>query len=195
MKSPYYGLAVDRWHEKTIDLLGAHPLHCDEIVEVTLDCWSSIFRTKIGGRAQIGVHIFPRPQIMGFFLHELIPLEFSSRYPELWRREQSSDEKDLVFVPNNMLSVEIKTSSHKTQIFGNRSYAQQSNARKKRRYGYFLAVNFEKFEKNRQNPQILRICFGWLDDEDWIGQRAQTGQQARLPGEIYGRKLLEIYPK
>jgi hypothetical protein len=176
-------------------LLGAHPLHCDEIVEVTLDCWSSIFRTKIGGRAQIGVHIFPRPQIMGFFLHELIPLEFSSRYPELWRREQSSDEKDLVFVPDNMLSVEIKTSSHKTQIFGNRSYAQQPNARKKQRYGYFLTVNFEKFEKNRQNPQILRIRFGWLDDEDWIGQHAQTGQQARLPGEIYGRKLLEIYPK
>ena len=200
MKSPYHGLAVERWREKTIDLLNAHPLHCDEIVEVTLDCWSSLFLTKIGRRAQIGVHIFPRPQIMGIFLHELIPLEFSSRYPDLWRREQSSDEKDLVFVPDNMLSVEIKTSSHKTQIFGNRSYAQRPNSRKKQHHGYFLAVNFEKFGKNRQKPnrkkpQILRICFGWLDDEDWIGQHAQTGQQARLPGEIYGRKLLEIYSK
>ena len=195
MNSPYHDLAVERWHEKTIELLEAHPLNGDEIVDVTLGCWSSIFRTRIGGQAQIGVHIFPRPQIMGTFLHELIPLEFSLRYPKLWRREQSGDEKDLVFIPDNMLSVEIKTSSHKSQIFGNRSYAQQSDARKKQRQGYFLAVNFEKFEKNKQQPEILRICFGWLDDEDWIGQRAQTGQQARLPNEIYGRKLLEIYPK
>ena len=92
-----------------------------------------------------------------------------------------------------MLSIEIKTSSHKSQIFGNRSYAQKSNARKKQRHGYFLATNFEKFEKNKPTPRILRICFGWLDEDDWIGQRAQTGQQARLPSDIYGRKLLEIY--
>lgn len=193
MKSPYHGLAIERWHEKTTELLDAHPLNCNEIVEVTLDCWSSIFRTKIGGRATIGVHIFPRPQIMGTFLHELIPLEFSSRYPKQWRREQSADEKDLVFVPDNKLSVEIKTSSHKSQIFGNRSYAQKSTARKKKRHGYFLTVNFEKFKKGKSKPKILRICFGWLDDDDWIGQRAPTGQQAHLPGEIYGRKLLEIY--
>ena len=184
---------MDAWHQKTRELLDAHPLHCEEIVDVTLDCWSSIFRTKIGGSARIGVHIFPRPQIMGIFLHELIPLEFSSRYPKQWRREQSGDEKDLVFVPNDTLSVEIKTSSHKSQIFGNRSYAQRSNARKKKRHGYFLAVNFEKFQKNKFKPRILRVCFGWLDDDDWIGQRAETGQQARLSGEIYGRKLLEIY--
>ena len=194
MKSPYFGLAMERWREKTIELIDAHPLNCNEIVEVTLDCWSSIFRTNIGERATIGVHIFPRPQVMGFFLHELIPLEFSSRYPHAWRREQSKDEKDLVYIPDNMFSVEIKTSSHKSQIFGNRSYAQKSSVRKKERYGYFLAVNFEKFDKKKE-PRILRICFGWLDDDDWIGQRAQTGQQARLPAEIYGRKLLEFYSK
>lgn len=87
MSGPYVGLHRSRWEAKTQELLASHPLGADEIVEVVLSCWNAIFQTRIGGKAQIGVHIFPRPQIMGMFLHELIPLEFAERYPGIWRRE------------------------------------------------------------------------------------------------------------
>jgi len=108
-----------------------HPLNPHEIVEVVLTCWEAILRTKIGGKAQVGTHIFPRPQAMGTFLHELIPLELSDRYPGIWRRETSADEKDLVYIPDRDRSVEIKTSSSKNQVFGNRSYAQSGGNLKK----------------------------------------------------------------
>ena len=193
MKSPYAGLREGQWQAKTEELLAAHPLDIEEIVDVTLACWEAILVTQIGGKAQIGVHIFPRPQIMGTFLHELIPLELSERYPGTWRREETADEKDLVFVPDSTQSVEIKTSSNKSRIFGNRSYAQKGNLTKKSKSGYYLAVNFEKFSGTDSQPRILRIYFGWLDGSDWIGQKAATGQQARLPMAIYGGKLLLIH--
>ena len=130
---------------------------------------------------------------MGMFLHELIPLAFAARYPGIWRREQSVEEKDMVYVPDAELSVEIKTSSSASRIFGNRSYAQPGKLRKKAKSGYYLAVNFEKFQDAQHRPAVRKLYFGWLDEEDWIGQAAQTGQQSRLPSHIYGSKLLPIY--
>lgn len=130
---------------------------------------------------------------MGEFLHELIPLELGYRYPASWRREETSDEKDLVYIPDPAKSAEIKTSSHKWQIFGNRSYAQRGSSSKKEKSGYYITINFEKFSSAANRPKILRIYFGWLDDSDWIAQKAPTGQQARLPAHIYGSKLLLVY--
>ena len=63
MDSPYHGLKTKEWREQTKELLRVHPLNRDEIVEVTLKCWEAILSTKIGGMAQIGIHIYPRPQI------------------------------------------------------------------------------------------------------------------------------------
>ena len=193
MNSPYLGLAQDQWQAKTQELLSVHPLDAEELIEVVLACWGSIFRTRIGGRAQIGVHIFPRPQIMGMFLHELIPLDLAARYPRTWRREQTAEEKDLVYISDDDLSVEIKTSSSASRVFGNRSYAQPGKLLKKAKSGYYLAVKLAKFEDARRRPAVRRIHFGWLDGSDWIGQKAQTGQQSRLPSHIYGSKLLPIY--
>ena len=193
MSSPYIGLRQSQWQAKTQELISEHPLDAAEIVEVVLLCWDSIFQTMIGGRALIGVHIFPQPQVMGTFLHELIPLEFASRYPGVWRREQSVDEKDLVYIPNPDLSLEIKTSSSAARIFGNRSFAQSGKSVKKAKSGYYLAVNFAKFEGAHSRPDIKKVHLGWLDGSDWIGQEAQTGQQSRLPSHIYGGKLLPIY--
>jgi hypothetical protein len=130
---------------------------------------------------------------MGFFLHELIPLELSARYPKLWRGDENSSEKDLVCIPSPEFSIEIKTSSHKCRIFGNRSFAQPSVKSKKNKAGYYLAVNFEPFAKNRPRPRIRRIRIGWLDHDDWVGQAAATGQQACLRPESETNKLLVLY--
>lgn len=194
-KSPYAGVAKSNWQRTTERLVAGHPLNMDEVVEVVMGAWDAIFRSRIGPKGfQIGQHLFPKPQIMAFFLHELIPLEFAARYPALWRSEHSAGDKDLVYIPDQSKSVEIKTSSHPTQIFGNRSYAQaRRTSSKKEKSGFYLAVNFDKFGGGRPVPRVRKIRFGWLDHTDWIGQTAATGQQARLSPEVEGSKLRTLF--
>lgn len=161
-----------------------------------LTCWEAIFASRIGRGFHIGKEILPKPQIMGFLLHELIPLELQARYPKTWRGELSSKDKDIVYVPDDGFSIEVKTSSHAVNIFGNRSYAQKGSRGKKTKDGYFLTVNFQKFEGDGgRRPEIVRVRFGWLDSTDWIGQAAATGQRARVSSDANTHKLLEIYRK
>ena len=193
MKSPYSNAPVANWQSITEQLVQNHPLRTDEIVDVTLQVWNSIFTSSIGG-FHIGKDIFPRPQIMGYFLQELIALEFIKRYPGVWRGEQSAADKDIVYVPDTSFSIEVKTSSDPNHIFGNRSYAQDVEGEgKKEKTGYYLAVNFQKFTQTATFPRILKIRFGWLDHSDWLGQKAATGQQARLASQVESLKLLLLY--
>jgi hypothetical protein len=193
--SPYATAQVSQWQRITQRLVDKHPLRSDEIVEIVLASWDSIFESRFGPKQfRIGVHIFPKPQSMGFLLHELIPLELQTRYPAAWRGDASADEKDLVYIPDDAFSVEIKTSSNPSHIYGNRSYAQKSSNGKKAKSGYYLALNFEPFSKDRTiRPKIVRVRFGWLDANDWVGQKAPTGQQSHLPSEIEKGKFIELY--
>ena len=101
--------------------------------------------------------------------------------------------KTLFNIPNTDYSVEIKTSSDKAHIYGNRSYAQETSSAKKSKTGYYLAINFEKFSKQCARPKITLIRFGWLDHSDWIGQEAASGQQARLDAYVEQKKLVTLY--
>ncbi len=194
MASPYHGLSQDKWRIVTNRLISEHPLNMDELIDVVLTSWNSIFETKIGSNEFcLGKNIFPKPQIMGFFLHELIPLELAHRYPEEWRGEACAADKDIVYIPDDRFSIEVKTSSNPAHIYGNRSYAQDSNNSKKDKSGYYLAVNFQKFSTAQYMPKILLVRFGWLDSSDWVGQKAQTGQQSRLAPEVENNKLIQIY--
>ena len=191
--SPYSGLSAERWKDKTIELISEHPLDSAELVEVVISSWSGILDTRIGaGRHQIGVDVFPSPQIMAFLLHELIPLELGRLHPGVWRRDNSAAEKDVVHIPDDDYSFEIKASSSPNSIYANRSYAQPSPTSKKHKAGYYLAVNFEKFTQSNFDPEITRIRMGWLDHTDWIAQRAPTGQQARLNIDARDNKLLDL---
>jgi hypothetical protein len=157
MASPYSRLREAKWLEKTKELVAAHPLKTADIRSAVLDSWDSIFESKIGKHGiQIGKDIFPIPQIMGAFLHELIPLELAAMYPEVWCGNRNKGEKDLVYINDVKFSVEVKTSSHKSGIFANRSYAQpqSSSPLAKGKDGYYIAVNFEKFEKGRNRPRV-----------------------------------------
>lgn len=192
MPSPYENLPPDQWAAKTKELIDAHPLDTAEIVDVVQTCWTAIFESRLGGKFRIGHDIQPKPQIMGFLLHELIPLELQSRHPGEWRPEKAKIDKDLVYIPDTSLSVELKTSSHPAQIFGNRSYAQEQVGDGKPKNGYYLTVNFQKFSAVGL-PVVTQIRFGWLDHTDWIGQAAATGQQARLRPESDRAKLFKLY--
>jgi hypothetical protein len=187
-------MVKEEWDDKTRDLIREHPLDEKEIVEVVLSSWASIFKSALGEKGfQIGEHIFPKPQIMGFLLHELIPLEFSARYPGVWRAETGANDKDMVYIPDDKYSIEIKTSSNKAHIYGNRSYAQETQGDKKSKSGYYIAINFEKFSEINNQPKITLIRFGWLDHTDWMGQEAASGQQARLDTFVEQVKLHILY--
>jgi hypothetical protein len=91
-QSPYAGVSPDQWVAITDKLIVKHPLSADELSDIVLAAWGSIFTSAIGTHGfKIGKEIFPKPQIMGALLHELIPLEVAARYPNLWRGEAASD--------------------------------------------------------------------------------------------------------
>ena len=193
MESPYENQPLSSWLKITANIIQRHPLSKKEITQIVLDSWESIFNSKIGNTFLIGKDIFPKPQIIGFFLHELIPLKLEMRYPDKWRKEKTASEKDIVYLPDETFSIEIKTSSSAKNIYGNRSYAQGSNSSKKSKSGYYLAINFQSFSATLKKPQITKIRFGWLDHIDWIGQAAATGQQARLSPDVEKNKLITLY--
>jgi hypothetical protein len=195
--SPYDGIDEEHWPDVTEELLREYPVARDEIVEIVQEQWASIFESRVGKHGlRIGEHIFPKPQIMGDYLHELIPYEFKARYPDDWRRDEGGNNKDLVYLPDpDKWSTEIKTSSHTSQVFGNRSYAQPGEGSRKSKSGFYLTVNFEKWSECVPNLPSLRIIrLGWLDRTDWIAQTAATGQQARIRPEAYAGKLAVLFP-
>ncbi len=194
MHSPYTNKDFSEWQDITDSLIAAHPLSEEEIVAVVLKSWEDIFTSKIG-LFSIGKDIFPSPQIISFFLHELIAHYISSKHKAYFRVGVNKNEKDVHHILNSSLSIEIKCSSNSTQIFGNRSYAQPnlSNANKEKD-GYYITVNFSKFSKSSKELPLVRIIrFGYLEHSDWVAQIAATGQQARLRPEAYKYKLKTIY--
>jgi hypothetical protein len=197
VKSPYTRCKPANWLTVSERLRRGYILAPDDLTRVVLRAWDSIFASRIGRHGhRIGKNFFPQPQIMGFFLHELVPIELEASYPSKWRRGAAASEPDAVCILDPSNSFEIKTSSSRGGIFGNRSYAQDGSGRKKKHGGFFLAVNFQGFEAAAPlRPEVTLIRFGWLDPADWIAQRAATGQQARLTKEAKAYKLLRIWSR
>ena len=195
MTSPYKNILIKDWIKITNNLIKKHPLGEDEIVAIVLKSWKDIFNSKIGS-FKIGKEIFPTPQIMSFFLHELVAHYLSLNHKGTYRVGVEKHEKDIHHLQNQKLSVEIKGSSNATQIFGNRSYAQPNSGNgQKDKNGYYITINFEKFSSVNKKPEILLIRFGYLEHSDWIAQTAATGQQARLSSEVYKFKLRTLFKK
>lgn len=192
MTSPYTKVHPSRWLETTKRLNQSFPVPMQELVSIVHDSWAAIFRLSPGG-FKIGVKIFPQPQTLGFFLHELIPLKLAAQYPGDWKVGESKTEFDAHYVKNQKHSFEIKSSSSRNGIFGNRSYTHVSDSAKKRRGGRMLAVNFEKCSSKCPKPQLTLIRFGWLDSDDWRGQTAASGQQASLTLQAKASKLEVIW--
>ena len=112
MTSPFDHRPRTEWLAITRDVIARHPVPTVTLSESVLAAWTSIFRSQIGD-LRIGQDIFPQPQVMGFFLHELIPVELCQRVGG-WRRGLGT-EKDAHFELDSDYSFEIKTSSHPRQ--------------------------------------------------------------------------------
>ncbi len=195
MNSPYAGKSKSEWKKITEALIKKHPFSKEEVVSVVRMSWEAIFTSHIGP-FQIGKEIFPAPQIISFFLHELVAHNFNIKYPKIFRVGKNKTEKDIHCVTDEDFSVEIKASSNKSQIFANRSYAQPATeGQRKNKDGYFITVNFEKPTEKNPKPNITAIKFGYIEHSDWIAQSASTGQQARLSPETYSLKFITLYSK
>ena len=194
---PYEGYAVTEWKRITAELVENYPLSIEDIIIVVLEAWDGILKTKIAGELQIGVDIFPSPQIMGNYLHELIPIILERKYPGVWSRDRKKGDKDLVYLLDDRFSTEIKTSSSPNNIYGNASYGQEdsSNMSSKSKDGYYIGINFEKFNNKDVSvlPRIRKIRVGWLNHSDWHSQSASSGQAATISPEVRDNKLLLIY--
>ena len=192
MESPYKGSNIGDWESITREILEAHPINTEEFVQIALSSWNKIFKTKIGGELQIGVDVFPTPQILGNYLHLLIAAALEKAHPTIWRREWDKNDKDVVCLTNNDYSFEIKTSSQ-NRIFGNRSYGQAENTSGKSKSGFYAAILFEKCTPQHPQPTIKCIKFGWIDHTDWKAQAAATGQNSTLDPHAWKLKLKELY--
>ena len=126
----------------------------------------------------------------------LVAHYLSLNHSDVYKVGVQKNEKDIHHLTDENLSVEIKGSSNKKHIFGNRSYAQPSSGNgQKNKNGYYITINFEQFSEANKNPDILIIRFGYLDHSDWIPQASATGQQARLGTDVYKYKLKTLYPE
>ncbi len=146
--SHYAGKPEKSWAAITRRLVARHPLELDELREVALIAWRTLWETTVGsGETSVRLTELRVPgTIVGYFFEVLFARELTRRYPEEWRCSQSKDEKDHVYLPDPSLSVEIKASGQAGyKVYGNRSYGQKSeNALlvKKEKSGFYLTVNF-----------------------------------------------------
>jgi hypothetical protein len=168
-----------------------HPLHLEVIREIALKSWDILWQTTIGeGELAIPLYSLDVPaMVVGYFFEKLFAKELQKREPQLWRGGVSKEEKDLVYISDQLYSIEIKTSGQLgLKIFGNRSYGksvENPDLAKKEKSGYYITVNF-------YDRIINLIRFGWIDHSDWKAQSSESGQSAGLSEEIYTYKLIPI---
>jgi len=185
---PYKNKDITEWKAITEKLVESHPLR-PEIVGICLNSWKSILAGFINDKLCLTIgEMKISPQAIGALLHDIIP-EYIQKNKIKGFRKGTGGEKDIVSDINENDSVELKTSSQKC-IYGNRSYTKSEGGKSKS--GFYLAVNFDKMTDN-DSPRIQLIRFGWLDYEDWIGQKSESGQQARLRPEAKENKLITFY--
>lgn len=196
MSNPFENLEVGEWSAKRDELIEDHPLSIDEIHELVLTSYNKLLRTRIGDPSD-NIRIFKdvpvKAQTVGSFLETIIANELQD-LNSVWRPGTEA-EKDLIHTEVPRYSTEIKTSGQvNDEVFGNRSYAQDSGTNaKKSKSGYYITVNMHISEDSLPpSHKLFLIRFGWIDFDDWSGQKAATGQAARLSNEVYAHKLRVI---
>lgn len=190
--SPYAGCPQDEWPEITKALVEDFPINMADIVKVVEAAWSDLFNLSIGESGlRVGADIFLPAQATGVILERLIGVEMRKRF-QGWRSGLTKTEKDIVCENDLRFSFEIKTSSSRTGLYGNRSTGHRAEGRIKFRTGYYLVVNYKLPTETDPDKKLYNLRFGWIDDEDWIGQAKPTGQQASIGVKLARLKLINL---
>ena len=191
--SPYEGIERSEWSAVTAKLVEEFPLDSEVLVTVVQDAWRDLFSSSFGDASlRIGKDIFLPAQATGVILEKLIAVHLAKRSEE-WRGGDRKTEKDIVCETNDKYSFEIKTSSSKTGLYGNRSTGHRADSRTKYRTGYYLVINYKLPTETDTGSHIRTVRFGWIDDKDWVGQAQPTGQQASIGVTLARLKLMTIF--
>ena len=192
LTSPYIGHPEEEWPNITEQLVDDFPLLKDDLIDLVESAWEELFSSSLGrSQLKIGQDIFLPAQATGVILEKLIAVILTNNYSG-WRGGKTKQEKDIIYVNNNRYSFEIKTSSSKNGLYGNRSTGHRSSDRTKYRTGYYLVINYKLPKEEDLTRQIWKIRFGWIDDEDWLGQNKPTGQQASIGAKLARLKLITL---
>lgn len=191
--SPYHGFPESKWKKITEKLVEDFPLDSKTLCSIVNSAWEDIYTSSFGDtNLKIGEDIFLPAQAIGVILEKLIAIHLSKVDAD-WRGGAIKVEKDIVNISKNELSFEIKTSSSKSGLYGNRSTGHRSDNRTKIRAGYYLVVNYKLPKEDNLERYIYQIRFGWIDDEDWVGQSKPTGQQASIGAKLARLKLVTLF--
>ncbi|MBM4796789.1 ScaI family restriction endonuclease [Vibrio parahaemolyticus] len=186
--SPYAGQPIANWRNITNQLINEYPISTQEILDIATISWTRLWGSVVGGQINISEVELPAT-VVGYFFQKLFSHELANRYPGVWKGEELKSDKDLVNITSPQFSTEMKSSGQLGYaLFGNRSYNQQSETSGpsgKDKSGFYITLNFYG-----QTMTLLRL--GWIDQDDWVPQGAQTGQAAVLRPEVYQHKLIEI---
>jgi hypothetical protein len=164
----------------------AHILPRPVLLRAVEKSWSTLWGAKIGTLPLTAMRL--DAQVVGKFFQELMALELYAEDPR-WRSAQTPAEKDFVFEGDDSQSFELKMCGQVggRQVFGNRCSAPgYASADGKTRDGWLLTINYSGTTLN-----VIR--FGWILGDDWVGQRAASGNASKLRREAYERKL-QIVP-
>ena len=186
----YEHKTANEWVAITNKLVKENPI-TDCIVDLSLRTWKSILNGNVNSYLNLKIsELDLSPQAVSNLFHDILPIYIERNVPN-WKKGTQAHEKDVVYMIDDKYSFEVKVSSSKNAIFGNRSYGQSSGDSKKSKDGYYLAVNIDKLSVD--NPNIRLIRFGWLNHTDWISQKAQTGQRSRLGKGVMDLKFKILY--
>lgn len=192
MTSPYKKHAISEWPAITLRLVQEFPLPMGALVKIVEAAWEDIYTSSFGETGlRIGRDIYLPAQATGVILERLIAVHLKKRF-QGWRGGERKGEKDIVNMEDNRFSFEIKTSSSRSGLYGYRSTGHRAEGRTKIRTGYYLVVNYKLPREEDASREIVNIRFGWIDDEDWIGQAQPTGQQASIGMQLSRLKLITI---
>jgi hypothetical protein len=190
--SPYSDHPQSEWPNITKKLVDLFPIPMEQIIDVVETCWNDLYASSIGKSGlKIGTDIFLPAQATGVVLERLIGVEMQKRF-DGWRGGQSKTEKDIVFEKELKFSFEVKTSSSKSGLYGNRSTGHRAEGRTKFRTGYYLVINYKLPTEQDPSHALYNVRFGWIDDDDWVGQAQPTGQQASIGVQLARLKLITI---
>ena len=190
--SPYRNKPQPQWTEITKRLVNLFPLKPDTLISIVEDAWADLYNSSFGiTKLKIGSDIFLPAQATGVILEKLIAVHLNKNFPQ-WRGGLEKFEKDIVCTDRLRYSFEIKTSSSRSGLYGNRSTGHRSEDRTKFRTGYYLVINYKLPTDKDLERYIYTIRFGWIDDEDWVGQSQPTGQQASIGVNLARLKLITI---
>ena len=193
MNSPYANKPLNEWENITKKLVQQFPVKKHEMRTVVEDSFKDYLNLTISEfKLQVGKDIFFLAQATGVIIQKLITLKLSKLQKNTWKDGDKKYEKDVVNINKNQFSFEIKTSSSKSGIFGNRSMGHISKNKTKERSGYYLIINYKLPKEEDKDFQIYKLRFGWIDDNDWKGQNSPTGQQSTISSDCKSYKLVEI---